>query len=442
MWRHHLLALYNAGLVASRLALPLLAPWHDKLRRGMAGRRGALSRLAALGPQLRGRVVWLHSTSVGEYEQARPLAARLVELRPEVEILHTFFSPSGYDYATRLGEARHFDYLPLDTPGDMARLLEALQPRLLVFVKFDLWPNLIVQASRQRVPLFLVDATLQPGSLRSRWPALGLYRELYRRLDGISAVSAADAARFRALVPDHECIVVDGDTRFDQVLRRRAAAARASIPAALQRTPRPFTLLAGSTWDADEGAIVTAWSRFRATSSQPARLLLVPHEPTPQHLRAVERRLAAAGLGATRLAEIENGAVEVPEDDVILVDRVGVLAELYAHADLAYVGGAFGRGVHNLIEPASMGLPVFFGPRHHNAPEAEMLLEAGAASVIRSAVDLEQRLRELAGDEDERRRRGGRARAFVDAHLGATERCLQRLLAALDAPSTAIRETR
>lgn len=428
-----MLWLYNRLLPAATWGARLAAPWNDKLRDGLSGRRGAAARLLTRAPVLRGRSVWFHTTSVGEYEQARPLVALFHLRRPQLEVLHTFFSPSGHRYARRLGEAAHVEYLPDDTPRTVAQVLDALRPRLLVFVKFDLWPNLIVEAHRRAVPTMLVDATLQPRSLRSRWPARALYRDLYRKLACISAVSQADAARFRALVPEHPCIVVDGDTRFDQVISRRREAARVDLPASL-RANRPFTFIAGSTWSPDEERVLAAWSALRRTarSEVAPRLILVPHEPTPRHLAALEKQLDAARLESCRLSEIDASATLAV--DVVLVDRVGVLAELYAHADVAYVGGAFTSGVHNVMEPAIASLPVLFGPGHHNAPEAEMLLEDGAAAVIRSAADLERQLHTLTGNDVLRSRMGGRARAFVEANRGASERCMARVDEVLDAP--------
>jgi 3-deoxy-D-manno-octulosonic-acid transferase len=426
--------LYNAILPAATWGARLAAPWNDKLRHGLSGRRAAAARLVARAPQLRGRAVWFHTTSVGEYEQARPLVALLHERRPHLEVLHTFFSPSGHGYASRLGEAAHVEYLPDDTRRVVGDVLDALQPQLLVFVKFDLWPNLIVEAHRRCIPTILIDATLQPRSLRSRWPARALYRGLYRRLACISAVSENDAARFRALVPEHPAIVVDGDTRFDQVMRRRREAERVELPACLQTKPRPFTFIAGSTWGPDEDHVVAAWRALRSTSRNATspRLIVVPHEPTPRHLARLEKQLAAAQLGSCRLSQLD--ALATLAADVVLVDRVGVLAELYAHADAAYVGGAFTTGVHNVMEPAIAALPVLFGPRHHNAPEAEMLLESEAAAVIGCAADLERQLHTLTGNDSARSRMGGRARAFVEANQGASERCMARVDEVLEAP--------
>lgn len=421
-----MLWLYNALLPAGRLAVRGLSPWQPKLRAGLAGRAGVHARLAALGAKHAGNLVWIHSTSVGEYEQARPVAALLRERFPHLELLHTFFSPSGYEYARRLGEAAHFDYLPEDTRGDVERVLEALRPRVLVIMKFDLWPNLIVAAEARGIPVLLLDATLQPHSWRSRGPARALYREVYSRLTLISAVSTADAARFRALVPSHPAITVDGDTRFDQVLRRRQAVRRVPLTPELLREGRPFTLVAGSTWEHDEALLVPAWREMLGVEPhQPARLVLVPHEPTTAHLERLERSLAAAGLPARRYSEVESAGLG--DAAVVLLDRVGILAELYAAGDAAYVGGAFSTGVHNLMEPAIFGLPLLFGPKHRNAPEADMFLDAEAATVVRSGSDLRVALTRLAADPSWRRERGSQARAVVEANLGASERCLEHL---------------
>jgi 3-deoxy-D-manno-octulosonic-acid transferase len=428
---------YDAVLPALRAGARLWAARRPKLRAGLEGRRGLQARLAVFGGAHAGRCVWLHSASVGEYEQARPLAALLGERRPDLAVLQTFFSPSGYEYARRLGEAPHIEYLPEDTHAAVTAAVAAVRPQALVFFKFDLWPNLVAAAARARVPILLFDATLQPRSWRSRWPARALYRDLYRRLDVVSAVSAADAARFRALVPEHPGLHADGDTRFDQVVRRRRAARRAGVAPALVSTPRPFTLVAGSTWPADEAALLPCWRDVVATGI-PSRLILVPHEPTPDHLATAEAALSRLGLESVRYSQLGDAC----RAGIVVVDRVGILAELYETGDAAYVGGAFTTGVHSVLEPAIMGIPVLFGPRHDNSPEAGMLLDAGAARVVRSGVDFTAALRDLVSDAAGRRRMGEQARALVEANLGASERCFRHLERCLTAAAADRRESR
>ncbi len=431
--------LYNGLVPAARLGTRIWA-WRDpKLARGLEARRGAEARLRELAPKLDGPLLWLHSTSAGEYEQARPIAALWSAQRPDWRILHTFTSPSGHDYARRLGEARFLEFLPEDSPGRTGRVLDALRPRVLIFVKWDVWPNLVVQAHARRIPVVLVDATLRAESPRSRWPVRGLYRQLYERMRLISAVSERDAERFRGIAPAHPNVVVDGDTRFDQVMRRRREADRLVLPEALARRSDTFTWIAGSTWEPDEERVIPAFAALvRRSDGNRLRLLLVPHEPLPARVAALEAQLARLGLASVRFSQLERdepGNEDSPR--VVLVDRVGVLAELYARADAAYVGGAFTTGVHNVMEPAIMGLPVFFGPRYDGAPEAEGLMETGAAAVVHSADELERRLHAVMTDASVHRRMGDRARAYVEANLGASERCVARLRAVVERDSPA-----
>jgi 3-deoxy-D-manno-octulosonic-acid transferase len=425
---------YNAVLPALRGAARIAAVGDPKLRRGLAGRRGVLDRLRAFGAAHAGRCLWIHSTSVGEYEQARPIAGLFRERHPEIAILHTFFSPSGYEYAARLGEAEHFEYLPEDAPATMERALDAVRPRALVFMKFDLWPNAVVAARSRGIPVLLLAATLRPRSLRSRWPARALYREVYRNVDLISAVSDADALRFRGVVPDHSAIFVDGDPRFDQVLRRRRASRGAGLAPVLVAEPRPWTLVAGSTWGPDERVVLPAW-RTLSLRDPDARLVIAPHEPTPANLASLEQGLARLKLESLRYSELEARGLEKAR--VVVVDRVGILAELYEIGDAAYVGGAFTTGVHNVLEPAVAGRPVVFGPRHDNAPEANRLLDERSAMMVGSEPELRAAIAELHDDAELCRAAGARARALVEANLGASARCCLRLERCLDQPSEA-----
>ena len=216
---------------------------------------------------------------------------------------------------------------------------------------------------------------------------------------------------------------------FDQVMRRRQEAKRVALPGALGRSDGVFTCIAGSTWEPDEARVLPAFAALaRQSAARRLQLLLVPHEPSATRLTMIEAQCARLGLDCVRLSELERPAREQPDRaGVVLVDRVGGLAELYARADVAYVCGAFGAGVHNVMEPAIMGLPVFFGPGYLNSPEAEALIEAGGAAVIDSAEDFERRLRATFADPSVGRRMGDQARIYVEANLGASRRCVERI---------------
>jgi 3-deoxy-D-manno-octulosonic-acid transferase len=330
-------------------------------------------------------------------------------------VAYTHFSPSAERFA-RSVPADVADYLPLDLPEEVGRALDALRPDALVFSKTDVWPNLTREAAVRGVPMALLSATLPASSTRLRAPARAWLSAAYRRLDVVAAISPGDAERFAALGVSPERRTVMGDAHFDRVWARAAGVDRDSDLLRGLRAPGRVTLLAGSTWPADEDRLLTA---LPAAGGPRWRLVLVPHEPTPEHLRRLEARLDAAPHAHRRLGTPEpaDGA------DVVVVDRVGILGELYAAADVAYVGGGWGTaGLHSVLEPAAFGLPVVFGPRHSNAREAAELVAAGAAISPTDAAGLRSALLDLLRDPERRRAMGAEAAAYVRAGLGAAER--------------------
>ncbi|HXV14832.1 MAG TPA: glycosyltransferase N-terminal domain-containing protein [Candidatus Krumholzibacteria bacterium] len=402
---------YNALLPAAVLGAHAAARLLPKMRAAVDGRRGFRGRWEALARDLNAPPVWFHVASVGEFEQARPVISALERARPDLPVVLTFSSPSGYAFARKRetpgrGSLRFIDYLPFDTAPNMRFCLEQVKPRLLVFVKFDLWPNLVWEADARGVPIVLIDATLSASSGRLAPPARWLYRDVYRRLDAILAISDDDAARFRATVPSHPSVSVTGDTRFDRVMDRwqQRTASTFALPAGGP------TLIAGSTWPPDEERLLPALARLLSEDAR-LRVVLVPHEPTPAHVEPLRRWAAGTGSSAR----------------IVIVDVVGVLAEAYRFADLVYVGGAFTTGVHSVIEPAIAGVPVVFGPKHDNSFEALQLVERGAARVIRTADEAYHALAAWLRDEAARKSAGAAGRAYVESQLGATEKCMAAL---------------
>jgi 3-deoxy-D-manno-octulosonic-acid transferase len=418
------LRFYTAGLHALRPLLPLLARGESKLARGIRGRRGVLERMEAWACTERDParpLVWFHAPSVGEGLQAGAVAERLRAEHPEVQIVYTFFSPSAERFARRI-PADFADYLPFDLPGAVSRALDALRPGVIAFNKTEVWPNLAREAKRRGVRLALLSATLPPGSGRLSGIGRPLLAEAFGRLDRLGAIAPGDAERFGALGVPPERRVVMGDAHFDRVLQRAAAVDPAASPLLRPlRDPDRLTVVAGSTWAPDEEHLLPAVARLRVAGT-PLRTILAPHEPTPDHLRETEHRLDAHGLRHRRLAEVER-EVGTEGWDVLLIDRVGVLGELYALADVAYVGGGFGTaGLHSVLEPAAFGVPILFGPRHRNAREAGDLVEAGGAFAVPDGDALARRLEALVGDDAARAAAGAAARAYVEAGLGAAGR--------------------
>jgi 3-deoxy-D-manno-octulosonic-acid transferase len=362
-------------------------------------------------------LAWFHAPSVGEGLQARAVVEALRARRPDAQVAYTFFSPSAEGFA-RSVPADLADYLPLDAPADVERALDLLRPDVIAFSKYDVWPVLTRQARARGTRLALLSATLPASSSRLSGLARALLAPAYGRLDAVAAISPADGERFGALGVPPERRTVMGDARFDQVWRRAAAVDPTSPQLAPFAGYGGVTLVAGSTWPPDERRLLPAVARAR-DAGHALRLVLAPHEPTPAHLFRTEGALEGLGLRSVRLSLLEAGAV--PE--VVLVDRVGVLGELYALADVAFVGGGFGtKGLHSVLEPAAFGAPVLFGPRHANAREAAALIEAGGAFEVNAESELAARLCALLSNAAARRAAGASAREYVRAGLGAAER--------------------
>ncbi|HWV57841.1 MAG TPA: glycosyltransferase N-terminal domain-containing protein [Longimicrobiales bacterium] len=418
--------LYTLSLSLARPLVRVAVPLSPKLRRGVEGRRVAvdvLERWAAEHRDPARPLVWLHAPSVGEALMAQAIAAAIRETSPSVQLAFTHFSPSAERMAGRVG-ADVAGYLPWDVPADMGRALRALRPSAVAFVRTEIWPVLtrLAQACGARVAL--VNAVLSSGSSRLRWPARGTLSRYYRMLDAVGAVTAEHGARFSELGVPSGRVCVTGDARFDQVWARVRGTSSTPLVERL-RDPSVFTIVAGSTWPTDEAMLVPA---FAALSRElPSRLIIAPHEPSDAHLQGVQRALDAEGVRHRRLAEVE--ADDAPIPDAVIVDRVGVLADLYSAADVAYVGGGFHRaGLHSVVEPAALGVPAVYGPRHGNAREGDELAAAGGGYIEADAAALTTRFRTLARDEGARRVAGEAARAYVESQLGGARRNAELIL--------------
>lgn len=402
-----------------------LAPASDnKVARSLRARRGGVAeweRQAARVRRADAPLVWFHAPSVGEGLQARPVAHALRAAHPQVQQAYSFFSPSAERFAESIN-AEVSGYLPFDTDDAADRLLDALRPAALVFVKLDVWPVLVQRARVRRIPVALLSATLSAASGRrsavSRW----LLHDAYHALDAVGAIDATHADRLVELGVRADVIEVMGDTRFDQVIERAARADRSRAPLSLLTSVRP-TLVAGSTWPADEAVLLAAWRALRERLPE-ARLIIAPHEPTAAHCEPIAHWASREGLTLSRLTAIEQrGAIDTA--DVVLVDRVGVLGDLYAMANTAFVGGGFhAAGLHSVIEPAAFGVPVLFGPGHEMSREAGLLLEVGAARTRADATTLADDLYEWLSDGGAWRRAGRIGRELVERERGATDKAL------------------
>ncbi len=368
---------YRCAIALARGLLPLYARFDPKAEAGLRGRKGLLQRLAGWSAAARDParpLLWMHAPSVGEGLQAEVVLGRLRAAHPEWQIAYTYFSPSA-EALSRRQPADITDYLPWDRAADVEAALDALSPRALVFSKLDLWPELATRAAARGAAIGIIAATVSRVSGRLRWPARTVLRPGYAVVHAAGAISREDAERLVLLGVAPSRIEVTGDPRFDSVVERvRGATADDALRVLVDGAP---TMVAGSTWEADEDVLLPAFRTVRAARPE-ARLIVVPHEPTAGHLARLDTQARALGLPAPVRLSVSNGPAPL-----LVVDRVGVLAGLYAGAAIAYVGGGYGSaGLHSVVEPAACAVPVLFGPRWGGNRDAGLLLACRAAIVV------------------------------------------------------------
>jgi len=370
--------IYRLSVSLAGTTAPLVARFDKKVARSLDARRGLTERLQDWGKNHRDAnrpLVWMHAPSVGEGLQAKPVLETLRATQPSWQLAFTFFSPSAERLARTL-PVDVADYLPFDHVREVRSALDALQPTALVYSKLDVWPELTLNAMRRGVRLALISATVSPTSSRLRWPARQWGHAAFQALDRVGAISDEDASRLELLGARRDSIQVTGDTRYDSVAERADRFDRTREPFLRLGETSGFTIVAGSTWPPDEAVVLGAFADLRVQVPA-ARLILAPHEPNPDHLAGITQRAQSLGLPRpVRLSQLEHAGA----GPLIVVDRVGILADLYALADAAFVGGGFHRaGLHSVLEPAVFGVPVCVGPYWEGSRDAHLLIERGGA---------------------------------------------------------------
>lgn len=396
------------------LVVPVAALFSAKVRLGLSLRMKA----ASLRFPLSERPFWIHASS-GEFEYAKPVIRELKVIFPNIPILVTYFSPSYKDQVARFPGVDRFEPLPLDLPGAVHSFLGFHKPRALLIARTDLWPELLWQVSRKKIPSLLFSHT------RKSAPSLFnfYFRIVYSLLTEIFAVSAADAQEIGKTSPSP--FVVAGDTRYDQVATRLHEQRR--LPGSIERVVPindDFLVIAGSTWDEDENILLPAFASLKAF---PFRFVIVPHETDENHLSA----LRGAALHSNLMLRFASSTNETADSNVTVVDQKGFLADLYPNADVAFVGGSFKRKVHSVMEPLGAGKIVIVGPHYTNNREAiefrELIVyeDIRAVNVVHNSKELESLLIKISAISTESRKTiESVIRTEFERRLGATAKVI------------------
>lgn len=413
---------YNILIVPLLLFAMKIAPWFNrKVKIGVTGRKRLFEELIVNMSSLnrKKKLIWFHSSSLGEFEQAKPIIEKLKQTK-DVNVLVTFFSPSGLENSKKYPFADLVSYLPLDTTQNAARFISVVNPSLLVLMRYDLWPNHIYELAKRNIPIFLVDATMRSDSARKNFFAKNFHKHLYAKLTKILTVSETDAINFSAFdLPSHEINPV-GDTRFDRVYQRSLVAKeRNLIRSEILKDKK--VIVAGSTWYEDEETLLPAFMKLTEYDKN-VLLIIAPHEPTVVHLEKLENDFSGK-IKTIRFSSLNN----YKDEKIILVDSIGILLTLYYYANIAFVGGSFKSNIHNVLEAAVYGVPVMFGPKITNSQEAIKLAELGGGIIIKNKKEAYRSLRLLTKDETVRQAKGRISKEYVQSNLGATDKILKEM---------------
>ncbi len=427
--------LYNLLFVPFGLALlKVLSLFNSKVRGREKQWRAIFEKFASSRKPGR-KTVWFHAASMGEFEQAKPVIELLKEQDESIEIICTFFSPSGYENQKKYKYADAVLYLPFDSKARIARFVRTINPAAVVVVRYEIWFNFLHAVRALGVPFFLICAT-RPGSPLLSKPILKNYaKQCYSCFSSILTVSETHSEYFRSLGLGSATETMT-DTRFDRIVRSVELARANPLLRRSFFDADEIIFVAGSTWEPDESIIIDAIKHTRQNGLN-IRVVFVPHEPTDEHLAKLESRIGSSIRLSSLLSLAESGI----SDDLIktqiarkhiVVDSIGKLLKLYSIADIAYIGGAFGAGVHSVTEPAGYGLPLATGSGYHNSPDAENLINRRALVSVANSAELALWLNDVCTRPELRETAGFAARDYVYSGSGSSPVVAERILKLLE----------
>ena len=413
--------MYNLIIYLYQLGVIVASLFNEKVRKMWLGEREAI-RILKEKVDPNAKYVWFHAASLGEFEQGRPLMEQLRRDCPEYKILLTFFSPSGYEVRKNYEGADIICYLPLDTITNARRFLRTIRPVMAFFIKYEFWYNYLHILRHRGVPVYSVSSIFRPGQIFFRW-----YGRQYSRVLKCFTRFYVQNEISRELLGTIGItdITVVGDTRFDRVLQIKAAARQLPIVETFKGADRCF--IAGSSWQPDEEIFIPFFKGHKDW-----KLVIAPHVIGEEHLCQIESKLDAIGFSHaryTKLAE-QGDAVTFPQQGgaengaALIIDCFGLLSSIYCYADVTYVGGGFGVGIHNTLEAAVWDVPVIFGPNNEHFQEAQGLKACGGGLEINNAADFQRIMQRFIGEPGAMTEAGRHAGRFVEQMTGATRKIL------------------
>lgn len=402
--------IYNCAVYLAIFFLKIAAFFSPKLKLFVAGRKNVFTFLKnTIANET--NIIWLHTASLGEFEQGLPVIEKLKSTYPNYKILVTFFSPSGYEVKKNSTSADFITYLPLDTKRNAEKFVEIVHPKLVIFVKYEIWPNYLSTLKNKKIPTLLISALFNKKQIYFK----GYGAFMRNSLSAFTHFFVQDAHSKNLLSTlGYNNTSVSGDTRFDRVLEILQRDNHLDFIEKFKENN--FCIVAGSTWPEDEAILVD----YINTTNESIKLILAPHTIKPDNIK----KLAAAIQKKTVLYS-EHDNQNLSEFDVFIIDTIGMLTKIYSYAEIAYVGGGFSTGLHNTLEPAVFGIPVIIGPKYSGFKEAEELVEKNGIISISDAKTFKIKMQEFLNSNDLYKITSEVNRHYIAENKGATAQIMQ-----------------
>lgn len=399
--------LYNLGIFLYGLAVRLVAPFDEKAKLFVKGRKNWLKNLQQKVDK-NASYIWFHCASLGEFEQGRPVIEEIKKQFPQYKIVLTFFSPSGYEIRKNYDGADIVCYLPLDTPKNARNFIDIIKPEKAFFVKYEFWYNLVNELNRRRIPLFIVSAIFRENQLFFKNTSPGRwYRKMLFQFEHIFIQNEQSAKLLKSIGVTK--FTIAGDTRFDRVAAIANSAKQ--FPDVEKFVGGKTTIIAGSTWKPDEELLAT----FINNSSE-VKFIIAPHEVTPANINRIHQLLKKRVISYSKSQNSDLSSY-----DVLIIDSIGILSSLYQYGNIAYIGGGFGVGIHNILEAATFRLPIVFGPNYKKFKEAVDLTEQKGAFPVTDFNELNHALNLLITQKNELKKASEVCQKYVAKNIGSTK---------------------
>ena len=405
--------IYNLAMYILELGIKLAALFSDKPAKMVKGHREVFDLLKSKIDR-NARYIWFHAASLGEFEQGRPLIERIRKEYPQYKILQTFFSPSGYEVRKNYDGADIVCYLPIDTPSNVKKFVDLVNPCMVFFVKYEFWQNYLNTLYKKGIPVYSVSSIFRPGQIFFRWYGKS-YQRVLKTFAHLFVQNEESKTLLAGIGVNHTTVV--GDTRFDRVLDICAAAKQ--LPLVQKFKGDALTFVAGSSWGPDEDIFIPYFN-----AHPEMKLVIAPHVVSDGHLKEIESKLQRSCIRYTQATE-EN----VGQADCLIIDCYGLLSSIYRYGEISYIGGGFGVGIHNVLEAAVYGIPVIFGPNNKKFREAQHLLANKGGFEIHGSEDFEQLMNKFLNDEVYLGLSGKAAGDYVKGNAGAMELIMNQVFA-------------